>query len=70
MLPPAEACKLDPKHWLACADEIRAFADGMKDGYAREIMLRIANDYLKLAEYTRLERAAKNPPPTSASKSS
>ena len=59
----AENAQFDPKYWLDRADEIRAYADAMKDAYARQIMLRIASDYLRLSDFARSERAAKKNSP-------
>src|SRR5215468_5413625 len=50
----------DPKHWLARAKEARAIADEMKDLDAKQRMLGIAKDYVRLAE--RAEARAKGLP--------
>ncbi|HMA70664.1 MAG TPA: hypothetical protein VKP67_04130 [Xanthobacteraceae bacterium] len=47
----------DPQHWLERAKEARAIADEMKDLDARQRMLGIAKDYVRLAE--RAEARAK-----------
>ena len=50
----------DPQHWLERAKEARAIADEMKDLDARQRMLAIAKDYVRLAE--RAEARAKGLP--------
>lgn len=40
----------DPKHWQERAEEARAMAEQLTDEKSRDAMLRIANDYDKLAE--------------------
>jgi hypothetical protein len=50
----------DPKHWLDRAKEACAIADEMKDPDAKQMMLGIARDYVRLAE--RAEARAKGSP--------
>ena len=40
----------DPKHWRDRAEEMRTLAEAMKDQISREMVLRIAQDYEKLAQ--------------------
>ena len=39
----------DPKHWRERAEEMRRFAEEMIDEKSKQTMLRIAQDYDKLA---------------------
>ena len=41
----------DPEHWRERAEEARYVAEQISDPEAREIMLRIAVDYERLAEH-------------------
>ena len=50
----------DPEHWLQRAEQMRILANEIDDGPARETVLRIANDYGRLAE--RAEQRAKRSP--------
>ena len=48
----------DPKHWRQRAAQMRTLADEIRDEQTKETMLRIANDYERLAG--RAEQRAKN----------
>jgi hypothetical protein len=47
----------DPEHWCHRAEEIRTLADDVKDEISTQMMLRIAQDYERLAQ--RAEERAK-----------
>jgi hypothetical protein len=47
----------DPNHWHQRAEEIRILANDMKDEISKQMMLRIAQDYERLA--ARAEERAK-----------
>src|SRR4029453_17844077 len=40
----------EPDHWRACAEEARMLANQMNDSESRDAMLRIAEDYERLAK--------------------
>jgi hypothetical protein len=51
----------DVKHWRDRAAEMRVLSTDMKDIEARTLMLKLANDYDKLADRAE-ERAARDKP--------
>jgi hypothetical protein len=51
----------DPKPWLDRAAELRALSENMADVEARAIMLRLANDYEKLADRAEAQADGKRP---------
>jgi hypothetical protein len=50
----------DPKHWRDRAEEVRLIAQDMKDEQSKATMLRIADDYERLAR--KAEERAKGSP--------
>ena len=50
----------DSEHWRGRAEEMRRLAEDMKNAATKEMMLRIARDYEKLA--VRAEERSKRPP--------
>jgi hypothetical protein len=46
----------DPNHWLARAKEMRALANEATDHQVKAVMLKIADDYEKLAQRAELRR--------------
>ena len=47
----------DPKHWLERAEEARSIADQLSDPESRRMMLRIAEDYERLANHARRRKS-------------
>ena len=47
----------DPKHWLERADEARSIADQISDPDSKQMMLRIAEDYERLANHARRRKS-------------
>ena len=54
----------DAKHWRDRAAEMRVLSGGMKDFEARTLMLKLANDYDKLADRTEDRAAGDIPGPS------
>jgi hypothetical protein len=51
----------DPEHWRSRAREARAIAEQMIDADSRSAMLRIADDYDRLAERAAQRAAGRSP---------
>jgi hypothetical protein len=51
----------DPGHWLKRAAEARAMADQLSDLQAKAAMLRIAEDYERLAERAKARASGRAP---------
>jgi hypothetical protein len=43
----------DPKHWQERAEEARSIAEQLKDAESRRMLLRISDDYERLAAHAR-----------------
>jgi hypothetical protein len=52
----ADGLVINPAHWRKRGEEMRSFAKEMRDAEARSILLRVADDYDRLAK--RAERDA------------
>jgi hypothetical protein len=50
----------NPSRWMALAAEARAVADEMTDPQARQVMLKIAEGYERLARRAEARRKASN----------
>lgn len=50
--------RYDPRHWRDRAEEMRRLAGDAKNESARQMMLRLADDYDKLASSTANTKAA------------
>jgi hypothetical protein len=44
----------DPEHWRSRAEEARTIAEQLSDPESKRTMLRIADDYERLAEHAKL----------------
>ena len=52
----------DPAHWRSRVAEARTIADGLNDPEAKRSMLKIAEEYERLAERAIQRAAARDPP--------
>lgn len=49
----------DPEFWRSRAEECRSIANDMKEADAKAIMVRIADDYERLAKHAEQRRASR-----------
>jgi len=49
----------DPKHWQERAEEARSIAEELKDPESKRMLLRIADDYDRLAAHARARMKAR-----------
>jgi hypothetical protein len=58
---------INPKHWRDRAAQMRAMSDWMKDAETKATMLKLADDYDKLAERVKCSFSGLDVPPITRS---